>query len=342
MKLKTVLLFVCALLLGFSANAEIKKDNNEDNILLAANSKKEGKKKSKKGIDEEITNARLRTNSGGKSKFSWSLSLGYYGGNISEPFGKNRPDLYDSTNPDSLSSAAGSISVRYRINKNISTTFGWGFSALTPFHGDPKIKNRDQFEIKNPSFGISSSYKIGRWQNSTGASLGIGLNQKAKETADGFSIGLGHTSLTNITKKLTVGLSTELSIYNYGGEATKCQFRNEAGKDCVVGEKPTEEELLRKGQSVGNLASWSLGVYPFSEYSLGDKYSLRTVFGWFSHTNYYSHDSLWKTSPSPWYQSIGLGISYSRDIYIYPNIQINPKDINADKANVGVSLTMNF
>jgi hypothetical protein len=46
--------------------------------------------------------------------------------------------------------------------------------------------------------------------------------------------------------------------------------------------------------------------------------------------------------PNKVYQSAGLGISVTRDIYLYPNVQFIPEDVRSDRTNVGVSANINL
>jgi len=42
------------------------------------------------------------------------------------------------------------------------------------------------------------------------------------------------------------------------------------------------------------------------------------------------------------YQSVGLGISVTRDIFLYPNIQFIPSDIRSDRTNIAMSASINI
>jgi hypothetical protein len=41
------------------------------------------------------------------------------------------------------------------------------------------------------------------------------------------------------------------------------------------------------------------------------------------------------------YQSVGVGVSVTRDIFLYPNIQFLPNQIMASETNVGLTATVN-
>ena len=82
-----------------------------------------------------------------------------------------------------------------------------------------------------------------------------------------------------------------------------------------------------------------LGVYPFAEYSFTDKLSARTVFGYFNYDKSKTDSSYSYGTP---YQSVGVGISLSRNMYLYPNVQFVPNDVRAERTNVGISANINM
>jgi hypothetical protein len=88
---------------------------------------------------------------------------------------------------------------------------------------------------------------------------------------------------------------------------------------------------------------YGLGIYPFAEYSFNDKLSFRTVFGYFNFVHYKNeYNNPTDLRQSVPYQSMGLGISVTRDIYIYPNVQFVPRDIRADRTNVALSANISL
>jgi hypothetical protein len=68
---------------------------------------------------------------------------------------------------------------------------------------------------------------------------------------------------------------------------------------------------------------------------------LRTVFGWqvYQQTR---RDDTWTFEKRKVYQSLGTGISVTRDIFLYPNIQFIPSDIRSDRTNIGLSAYINL
>lgn len=84
---------------------------------------------------------------------------------------------------------------------------------------------------------------------------------------------------------------------------------------------------------------WQL--YPIVEYVINDWLNFRTVWGWqvYQQTR---KDDTWTYSKRKVYQSFGTGISLSRDIFLYPNIQFIPNDLRDDRTNIGLSAYINL
>ena len=82
-----------------------------------------------------------------------------------------------------------------------------------------------------------------------------------------------------------------------------------------------------------------LQIYPVAEYIINDKLNLRTVLGYqweqLRSTRYTNYHKL------AVFQSVGLGISVTRNIFLYPNIQFLPSDIRTDLTNIGLSAYIN-
>ncbi len=274
------------------------------------------KNKVKGDIDEDITNARMRASSGSKSKYSLSMGIAYDGGTIGKPFGEKRPDIVGNPEEEDSTEISGSFSARYRMTKNDSFTVGAGFGILTPFQGDVS-RNEDQSNVSNPRVGYSRVYKLGRFQTISSGTLYFGTS----DSWDGIDLNnvlaLDQNMLTTIpgASHITVGASLVYQHYIYGND-------NRDG-----------------------LTAYKTALYPYAEYALSDKYQLRTVFGYF---NYRHKRSTGDKSPlvgmekQQSYQSVGVNMVITRDIFLYPNIQFVPDDIDSEKTNVALSATINM
>lgn len=307
-----------AIMTTFMAAGLLSTANAADEQTTESKMKVEDLKKKNKqvgNIDEEITNARMRASSGSKSKYSLSFDVGFSGGTIQKPLGKDRPDIIGNPEDETSTSLDGSFSARYRVTPKDSFNLGAGFGILTPLQGNV-VEGQDQFDVSNPFLGYSRVYKVGRFQTISSASYTYGTAQSWEKADLTGVVSLGQNMLTTMpgVKQLTVGASLAYSQYIYGNN----------DRD-------------------GNTA-YRAALYPYAEYALSDKYQLRTVFGYF---NYRHKRQDGDKSPlvgmhkQQSYQSVGVNMIMTRDIFIYPNIQFVPDDIDAEKTNVAVSATMN-
>lgn len=263
----------------------------------------------KQDIDSEITNARLRAQSGSKSDYSLSLSMGYNGGTLDDIFGEERPDIYGDPETETKTSFGGSFSGRYRFNKNDSVTVGAGFSVLNPW-------GHSEGNVDNPYIGYSRIYKIGDFQTSTSADVTFGTAESYKNVDLRQVVSASHNMMKNFKgTNLTVGASISASAYFYGNDP---------------------ETVVPKDA----LTELAVGLYPQLEYRFNDMFSFRTVFGYFNYQKSRGEDS--KLLRAYEYQSVGVGISVTRDIYVYPNVQFLADDLDSDKTNFAISADINI
>ncbi len=270
-----------------------------------------------KDIDAEITNAKMRAESGSKSKHSFSLDIAYSGGTVNSPVAYRRPNIAGAEATPTLTSLGGEINYRYRISPEYSMTAGVGLEMIAPGFelekGDADGGSQ-KYDVSNPGIGLSRSFKKGRFQNISSVSATYYTNKELTQLLHyRSSFGVGHTALTEIgTSGWQLGLSVSLATYDYS-------------------------EVLGNGkfQTVN-----SLGIYPFVEYAINDTYNFRTVFRGSTFSSKKNNPDAYKQGEPT--QSMGLGIAATRDIFLYPNIQWTWHHPTADKTNVALSATMNF
>ena len=83
-----------------------------------------------------------------------------------------------------------------------------------------------------------------------------------------------------------------------------------------------------------------LAAYPFAEYAFTNRFSFRTVYRGLTYYNTTAATSTFQRDDAT--QSMGVGISITRDIYLYPNIQWVWADIQAEKTNVALAANINM
>jgi len=324
-----LIIFVLGLSLsgGFVSAQET---SSETKSTLKVEDVNPGKNKVDGNIDEEITNAKLRAESGSKSKFSLSFTGSYNGSSLEKPFDKDRPNITNDPIAPRVY-MGGSFGGRYRMDKNQSLSLGIGYSVQRPFQ---EAKYGD---VSNPYLSYSYVGKLGGVQNVADASLSVTTNNDQLDAGSIGSVGVSNTMMYDFGgSRASVGLAVEGSYEFFGKD-----------KDTVVTLKNQPPRRAGNYQD-----DYSFAAYPLVEYALSDSIQLRTVFRpWiFSHNVDDEGFTLYKR---PWTQSFGIGFAAARDIYLYPNFQWNwerwrgndfnfaSRDVRAT-STVGLSATLNI
>lgn len=272
-------------------------------------------------VDETITNRKLRAETGSLSRWSMSTSFNYNGGSVASPLDPERPNITAGRDVLLLQSLSGTVGVRYRISTFDSLTLQTGFFMTTPFHDRIKTNDADRkaaFEktnrklnVNDPSLRYVHIGKLWGAQSVTSASAMLITNNQLKDAGYESYYDLDQTFMYEFPD---TGLSVGMSFY--GGAYT-----------------------LSKDDP--GLATYNVGVYPSAEYVINDTYNLRTVFGqWVYQQSEGSAPNSWEKLKV--YQSVGLGVSITRDIFLYPNIQFIPSDVRSDRTNIAMSASINI
>lgn len=281
-------------------------------------------------IDDEITNARMRSTLGSKSKWSFKSSLSYQGSSIEKPFDTTKLSIQGAQFGKQMTYLGGNVGVNYRLSKAESLSFGTGVQINAPLEGDiwddfddPRSSTggkMKRFEVSSPYLTYSNAY------NYKGIQMITSVGYTHYTTKDAVSESAGQNMLGNINFDQTIlgqvlveGLEVGASFY-----ADYNIFKGSSYTPAIAGER----------------YQYMIAVYPFLEYAFNDTFSFRTVFGYFQ---FYNMDGATKElDQADPYQSMGIGISVTRDIYLYPNIQFNPQNIRSELTNVGLSMNLNL
>ena len=87
-------------------------------------------------------------------------------------------------------------------------------------------------------------------------------------------------------------------------------------------------------------SDYSVGFSPFLEYKLTPKVNLRTVTGvLIEHLRSFDESLTFKSGKV--YQSFGVGVSITRDIFLYPNVQFIPDQFRPADTNIALSANVN-
>lgn len=336
---RTLSMLVAALAFGAMAHAQDSTTTTTTtNSLNVKASDMVPKEETQKDIDQEITNNKLRAELGSKSKWSVKTALSYSGGSVERPMARIRPNYQAAANTsDSLTTLGGTVGIKYSVTKRDSISLSTGVLARNPFHGDlsrsefdnPLKSGRktDRYNVSTPTIDWTRAYKAAGMQMITSTSYSHATTTEAVRDFNQIgAISLEQTMLASFEGSgWETGLAFALSFSFYRDGIDPEFAATPAGK----GAKQDD---------------FSYAAYPFAEYAFNDKLSFRTVFGYFNLTHYRGSggnaDQGAVDTIVP-YQSVGLGYSVTRDIYLYPNIQFTPLDIRADRTNVAFSANIN-
>lgn len=299
-------LLVAALMcLGHSANAQ----TSSSTLSTAGETQKSAVKvgdvikNEKFEEDKDITDARLKADSGSLSRYSMKFSLSYFGPPVGDLSNKNQPNPDGSVGVFSTS-LSGSISGRYRIDSKSAIGLGTGISALTPFHGVERT------DVKTPFVSYDRSTRVGEVQmrNSYGVSV------------------------TTVPNFRDIGQYASLSydnslIYNIGSSGFA------AGMDSVLGVFLYERDYVKKD---GKASRYMLGFYPQVKYNFSDKVNVYTSVAmgfWNPRSRENEADLLNRTLSG----RLGMGMAFSRGIYFAPYLNFYPENLRADTTTVSFS-----
>jgi hypothetical protein len=287
-----------------------------------------------KDIDDEITDARMRATLGSKSRFSFKSELSYSGGSVTDPFNSIRPNYRASATLESLTSLSGNVGMNYRATDKDNIGFGTGITITDPLHGDI-VKNADdtrygkkgkttaRYSVSTPYLSWSRGYRALDTQMISSVTYGHATDDDSVNSLKMIGyVSFSQTVLANFgASKWTGGASVTVQKYGY----------SEAIND------PSVKALETAG--IVRRTDVAFGLFPFAQYSFDKTFSFRTVFGYFQFARYENYSDTYQMEP---YQSVGVGVSLTRDIYLYPNVQFTPKDIRSDRTNVALSANINL
>lgn len=317
-------LLVAFMALGLVAHAQNTSTSVSDQSSNQSTSKIQDlqkKDQQMKDIDDEITNQRLRAVLGSKSKWSVRTSSAYQGGSIKKPFDAERPNYRGAVATNTATYFTADVAVKRRLGEKDSINFGTGLTLFKPFHrtldeATNSGSGARNMSISNPYLEYNVAYKLGNLQASTALTYVHSANKfDVDEVKSTGLVDISQTLIGEVTNNLSFGASISISKTLYRGSG----------------------DLDGQGNSKVELDP---GLYPFAEYQFNDKYSFRTVFGYFQFQEFATEKGKFRQLTP--YQSMGIGISLNRDVYIYPNIQFTPKELDSDRTNLGISANINI
>lgn len=261
-------------------------------------------------VDEVITNRKLRAETGSKSKYSVSSSFNYQGGTVEKPLAAERPNITAGSNTEATAALTGSVAARMRLGKMDYLKAGVGLRMDQPLQQTEDGRK----DVYDPYLTYGLIHNTFGLQNSFSASLTGYTRETSRDLGYLGALGISNTAIKSFKNGLSAGIYLSAGVIGFDND----------------------DKALQRFQ-----ADYYGGVYPFIEYVINDTFNLRTISGVWVYEHYRGQDA-YTFSKNTIYQSFGLGISVTRDVFLYPNIQIIPEDVRADRTNVAMSATINM
>jgi hypothetical protein len=280
-------------------------------------------------VDQEITNNYLRALSGSLSRWSIASQFDYLGGTVNSPLSQDRPDVSGASGNTLKSDLDGNISAKYNLNAKDSLMTGIGIRWIAPLTpGGPTNYSGTTFDAVNPYVQYQHIYKIMGIQS-------VMQLQLMQWTQQDF-VAYGYGQQLQFDQEMAYAIPhTKLSI----GASAIAQYQtfNKTGSYGDPSNQATYIPDLTAVQS-----QYAMGLYPLLEYQITPKINFRTLTSLWVYEHYMNFQGPFALVRDNIYQSIGIGFSITRDIFLYPNVQFLPLQASADLTNVGITATINL
>ena len=260
----------------------------------------------------DAENARMRALEGSKSPLSLQLNLIYEGSTIAHPLAATAPNPANS-NPPPVVSLQGLLQARYRIDKSQSVGVGGGLITEQPFQ---RPRNTS---LSDPTVDYALSHDGKILHNRV--DLLANVYTANFETIYGYQLGftIADDLLYKVARTgLTLGASFQFDYNTFSSDS----------KDGV--------NILSRQRD------YDYNIFPLAEYTLTKTFNLRTVLGMqFEHTRSMPSFSF---TPKRVYQTFGLGVSWTDDVFTYFFIKFYPSPlsgISGDETSFGFNAIIN-
>lgn len=253
--------------------------------------------------DKNITDSKLKAESGSLSRYSLKFALSYYGPPIGDLSNEKQPNP-DGSIGNNDTSLSGSIGGRYRFDSRSAVSVGTGISSLTPFHGSKRT------DVKTPfiSYDLNSRLQNVQMRNSYG--LSVTTVKEYLDVGQYGTLSYDNNLVYNLGNSgFAVGLDTGLSVFLYNRDYEKAD--RTAGR-------------------------YFVGFYPQMKYNFTDKLSAYTSLA-IGFTNPRALDDEWAMLNRTMTGRLGAGYAFTRDIYFSTFLNFYPKELKTDSTTVSFS-----
>lgn len=253
--------------------------------------------------DKDITDSRLKADSGSLSRYSLKFSLSYYGPPIGDLSNKKQPNP-DGSIGNNDTSLSGSISGRYRLDSKSAISMGTGVSALTPFHGSERT------DVKTPFVNYDRNTRLGNVQMRNSYGVSVTTVQEYIDVGQYATLSYDNSLVYNLgASGFAVGMDASLSYFLYN--------RDYQAKDRTAGR-------------------YYLGWYPQVKYNVTDKFNMYTSVA-VGFTNPRAREDQFAMLNRTTSQRLGAGYAFTRDIYLSTFLNFYPKDLRTESTTVSFS-----
>lgn len=256
----------------------------------------------------EITDAKIKADSGSLSKYSMKFNLSYYGPTMGDLSAKDQPNP-DGTVGTYETSLGGAIGFRYRFDPKSSLSFGTGLKAIHPLHGAERI------DVQTPYLSYDSAFRIGDVQMRSSPGLSVTTIPNYLDVGQVGSLSYDLSSIYNIlNSRWGIGLDGNLSLFLYN----------------------RSYQLSDKKASRG-----AVQLYPTLKYNVSERTSIATstALTWLSPRDHSNETVLLNKTVT---QRLGVGHAFTRDVYLFPYLTILPTKMAWDTTTLNLSTTFSL
>lgn len=279
-----------------------------------------------KDLDTQVTDIKMRVDSGKKRKLSSSVSMTYKAGTWQSPTSAIRPAIGDQTRPEDQG-VIGNFSLRYRENINESFLVAAGFYQQKPFHdltaAEKMHGETQELEVFSPQVGYNNTFAVKDWELSSNVRAYYNTLDYKKQIGEVWAIGYSLSSLARIKEtRARGGVSLNVSYTDFDKDFGSLRGRN------------TD---LRPFQ-----LDYSVNLTPSLQYDFTDKLNGYTSFKVANFIHKRSAEDGLDFEHEAIEQTLGLGYAIVRDVYISPYVIFEPENIQADRTLVNLRASVNL
>jgi hypothetical protein len=250
--------------------------------------------------DKDITDSKLKADSGSLSRYSLKFAFSYYGPPIGDLSNEKQPNP-DGSIGNTDTAVGGSVSFRYRLDPKSAISAGTGINVLTPVQGSKRT------DVKQPFVSYDRNSRLGDVQLRN--SYGVAAVTTPEYQAVGEYAGLSYDNSF---------------IYNFGSSGFA------AGVDSSL-----NYYLFNRGYEKAdrNAQQYTLGFYPQVKYNITDKTNVYTSLA-LGFQNLRSSDEEFQLLNKTLSARLGMGMAFTRDIYFAPYLNFYPKDLKTESTTI--------